>query len=57
MVFGASKKLRTCLAGAWFCEVVQKPFCGMFHHIGNDKRLRVNECYWAHFAAEIHLSE
>jgi len=25
--------------------------------IGNDKRPRVYECYWAHFAAEIQLSE
>ena len=25
--------------------------------IGNEKRRRVYECYWAHFAAEIHLSE
>ena len=23
----------------------------------NDKRSRVYECFWAHFAAEIHLSE
>src|ERR1017187_4864006 len=26
-------------------------------HIGIEKRRRVYECYWAHFAAEIHLSE
>ena len=25
--------------------------------VGTDKRARVYECYWAHFAAEFHLSE
>jgi hypothetical protein len=25
--------------------------------ISTEKRPRVYECYWAHFAAEIHLSE
>ena len=36
---------------------VQKSRCGKFHRIGNEKRRRVYEYYWAHFAAEIHLSE
>jgi len=27
------------------------------HRISIGKRPRVYECYWAHFAAEIHLSE
>jgi hypothetical protein len=38
-------------------EVPPKSCCGKFHHIDNEKRRRVYECYWAHFAAEIHLSE
>ena len=29
----------------------------LVRRIGPDKRPRVYECYWAHFAAEIHLSE
>ena len=28
-----------------------------FRQIGTGKRPRVYECYWAHFAAAIHLSE
>ena len=28
-----------------------------FRQTGTDKPPRVHECYWAHFAAEIHLSE
>jgi hypothetical protein len=28
-----------------------------FRQIGTCKRHKVYECYWAHFAAEIHLSE
>ena len=43
--------------GSRFCELVPKSSCGKFHQIGNEKRPRVYECYWAHFAAEIQLSE
>ena len=36
-------------------RAIQEIGCGF--GIRTDKRRRVYECYWAHFAAEIHLSE
>ena len=42
--------------GSWL-GIVSKSRCGEFHRMGNERRHRVYECYWAHFAAEIHLSE
>ena len=38
-------------------EVVPKSRSGRSGRIRNEKRRRVYEYYWAHFAAEIHLSE
>jgi hypothetical protein len=35
----------------------RSPVLGDLARIRNKKRPRVYECYWAHFAAEIHLSE
>ena len=42
---------------AWDSET-EEPEVGLqeFRQIGTRKRPRVYECYWAYFAAEIHLS-
>jgi hypothetical protein len=35
----------------------QKSACRKSHHIGTDKRARVQERYWAHFVSAIRLSK
>jgi hypothetical protein len=50
---------RECIGalGSKICKVPQKSYSGRSGRIRNEKRPRFYECYWAHFAAEIHLSE